>query len=50
MIKENMKSLLADFDYCIWKLDSYLELDEERKLFERLKEISESLKEALGDG
>ncbi len=45
-----MKNLLADLDDCIWKLDSYLELDEERELFERLKEISEGLKEVLGDG
>lgn len=45
--KKDMKDLLDDLDDCIWKLDSYLELDEERELFERLKEISEGLRKVI---
>lgn len=45
----NISAILNDFDYCVWKLDSFAELDEEKELIQNLSEICSELREMYDD-
>ena len=45
----NISVILNDFDDCIWKLDSFAELDEVKELVRNLSEICSELREIYDD-